>query len=721
MVKYIEALPLIAVSPIHEFSIIAQCKLIRFYGSWSLEKIEIHFVDEDKNLNFDYLVHINQSNNLVHPDDIDGLKRLLGKAQSGKPCKIKFRIIPPDGSIWRVEGLGNLQTPEQNSGEIDECPPDIKDGVCVENRMATPQIKNRKTVNNLKEIIVGDSSKHNRGEKSLQQNADLLQSIVDGIPGKIALMDVVWNYQRKPVDFVITVANKAMADFTGIKAADLIGRSMSDLHPERLRYQLQDCFHRVFNNGAPLFLELFYPELKKWFAVFVTKQVHEIGLVTAFLDITEQKAGEEHRKKSHLLSELNQAKTEFFNNVSHEFRTPLTLMLGPLNDVLKKVCEKSLNHEDFQKLQMVQRNALRLQKMVNTLMDFSRMEAGRIDGIFQPTDLAEFTTQLAGNFRSVVEKAGLKLIVNCQSTEFVYINHDMWEKIVFNLLSNAFKFTFEGKIEVSLMSYKRHVQLHIADTGIGISPSNMPQIFDRFIRIPNARSRTYEGTGIGLSLVKDFVQIHGGKIKVKSKEGKGAVFIVCIPLGKDHLPAKNIYEMKGQRAENNLSSIYEEEALNWLPDESLMLPFSKIGLHLKTHYNGVPEDHKQVVLLVDDNADMRDYIKSVLCSRYKVITAHNGKKALELLSADLKPDLVLADLMMPEMDGISLLSEMKGNDKTARIPVVILSARASEEDRIQGMKYGAEDYLVKPFSSLELIARVDCRIRYATQVKENAL
>lgn len=563
-------------------------------------------------------------------------------------------------------------------------------------------------------VTVEDITRRKEGEGILKQTADRLQSTFDGVPASIALLEVVRNHQQMPLDFLISVANRSMSELTGTETKDLIGKRITDLFPEAFRYQLKDSFLQVFTTGEPLFMELSYPELNKWFAIFVTKQVDGNGVVVVALDITGEKKGEEQRKQNHLLTELNQSKTEFFSNVSHELRTPLTLILGPLNDVLKKGKEKSIDHEDLQKLSMVQRNALRLKKLVNTLLDFSKIEAGKADAIFQPTDLAEYTTFLAGNFRSVMEKAGLKLIVNCQCSELIYINHNMWEKIVLNLLSNAFKFTLEGKIEVSLKSFKRQVQLQIIDTGIGISASNLPKIFERFTRIPNAGSRTYEGTGIGLALVKELVNIHGGRIRVTSREGKGTVFVVSIPLGKEHLPAKNIYEMKEKSAEN-LSSIYELESMNWLPDEGEIIkknPFD-ITSENNSNSNGGPIDNLPVVLLVDDNADIRAYIKNILIKRYTVITAHSGKKALELLLDGLNPDLILADLMMPELDGTTLLTEMRANQKTARIPFIILSARASEEDRIEGMRKGADDYLVKPFSSLELMARVDCRIHLA--------
>lgn len=563
-------------------------------------------------------------------------------------------------------------------------------------------------------VTIEDITERKNAEESLKQTADRLQSTFDGVPAIIALLEVVAD-KLQPVDFVISAANKALSDFTGCKTSDLIGKKMTDLYPEAFRGKLQDSYLQVFTTGEPLYLEFLYPGLDRWFSIFVTKQVDAKGIVAVGLEITAQKKGEEQRKQNQLLAELDKAKTEFFSNVSHEFRTPLTLMLGPVNDVLKKLEGNPVYSEELSKLQMIQRNGLRLHKLVNALLDFSRIEAGRADAIFQPTDIAEYTTLLAGNFRSAIEHAGLKLVVNCESTEPIYVNQDMWEKIVLNLLSNAFKFTFSGEIEVSLRSYKKQVQLHVRDTGIGISPSDISKIFERFMRVPNARSRTYEGTGIGLALVKELVNIHGGNIKVKSKDGKGTVFVVSIFKGKAHLPLKNIYELKEKRAVSPLSSIFAHEAMNWLPARSEELEEKKYGTHSG---DGISSDsfiltRKEVVLLVDDNSDIREYIKSILNHNYEVATANNGRQALELIKRGLKPDLVLADLMMPELDGYSLLKEIRNNEQTAGVPFILLSSSASEEARVEGIRSGADDYLVKPFSSVELLARIDSRIQIA--------
>ncbi len=248
-------------------------------------------------------------------------------------------------------------------------------------------------------------------------------------------------------------------------------------------------------------------------------------------------AYEEERRRSEALAELDRAKTTFFSNVSHEFRTPLTLMLGPIEDALAEPLEPLQR----QRLEVLQRNALRLQKLVNSLLDFSRIEAGRIQARYEATDLARLTAELASVFRSAVEKAGLRLIVDCQPLgEPVYVDRDMWEKIVLNLISNAFKFTLEGEIAIELRRNGDAARLMVRDTGTGISAEQLPHIFERFHRVEGARARTHEGTGIGLALVQELVRLHGGSIDVTSVYDVGTTFTIDVPLGSGHLPADRI-------------------------------------------------------------------------------------------------------------------------------------------------------------------------------------
>jgi signal transduction histidine kinase len=255
--------------------------------------------------------------------------------------------------------------------------------------------------------------------------------------------------------------------------------------------------------------------------------------------VANARAYEEERERAASLAELDRAKTAFFSNVSHEFRTPLTLLLGPLEECLTRAAESSWPMRDS--LDVAHRNALRLLKLVNSLLEFSRIEAGRVQAVYEATDLSAYTAELASSFRSAVERAGIELVVDCEPLPGpVFVDRDMWEKIVLNLLSNAFKFTFEGQITVTLQSRDGSAQLVVRDTGTGIPSSEIPKLFERFYRVPNVRGRTYEGTGIGLALVKELVKFHDGLIEVESAEGVGSSFIVRLPFGSSHLPAEHV-------------------------------------------------------------------------------------------------------------------------------------------------------------------------------------
>ncbi len=492
--------------------------------------------------------------------------------------------------------------------------------------------------------------------------------------------------------------------------------------------------------------------------------------------IANARAYEEERKRAEVLAELDRAKTAFFSNVSHEFRTPVTLMLNPLEQVIAET-QSSLLPEQRELLNIVQRNSLRLLKLVNTLLDFSRIEAGRIQAVYEPTDLAAFTAELASVFRSAIETASLQLLVDCPPlSEPVYVDREMWEKIVLNLISNAFKFTFKGEIAVSLHSIGDKVELKIRDTGTGIPSEELPRIFERFHRIRGVQARSHEGSGIGLALVQELVHLHGGTVEVASEVGVGTTFTVTLPTGSSHLPKNQI------SAERTLASTsaptaapYVEEAQRWLPQEEsrgrreageaggaeesvdtrssvsdtrssssdtrssvpdtrssvsdtrssvsdtrssvsdtrspvsdTRSPVSDTRSPVSDTRSSVPDTrttHSARILLVDDNADMRDYLARLLSKHWHIKAANNGAAALAAIGEQ-PPDLVLTDVMMPGMDGFQLLSALRANPKTKGIPIILLSARAGEEAAIEGLQAGADDYLIKPFSARELVTRV---------------
>ncbi len=412
-------------------------------------------------------------------------------------------------------------------------------------------------------------------------------------------------------------------------------------------------------------------------------------------------AYEEERKRAEALAEIDKAKTVFFSNISHEFRTPLTLMLGPLEDLMHAP-GNSFSLQQKENIETTHRNAMRLLRLVNSLLDFSRIEAGRGNAHFQPVNLAAFTKELSGSFQSILEKAGLQLEIECLEKLEVYVDKEMWEKIVFNLLSNAFKYTLQGKVTICMKEENDQAVLSVKDTGVGIPTNELPKMFDRFHRVANTVGRSYEGTGIGLSLVNELVKLHHGTITVDSVEGEGSEFIISIPMGKNHLNPNEIIVASEETTHEVLPEVYVQEAVAAIKNRR---EDATDNTDSTTIYG-----RNEKVLIVDDNSDMRTYIEHLLDNFFFTATASNGKEALEKVE-NFRPDIIITDIMMPVMDGIELLQHLKTNPKTAALPVIFLSARAGEEAKIEGLEVGADDYLVKPFSSKELIARIKSHLK----------
>ncbi|MGJ4947903.1 ATP-binding protein [Bradyrhizobium sp. HKCCYLS20291] len=429
-------------------------------------------------------------------------------------------------------------------------------------------------------------------------------------------------------------------------------------------------------------------------------------------------AYEAERRRAEALAEIDRAKTTFFSNISHEFRTPLTLMLSPLEDMLAR-SDAQLGAAEQAELNVIHRNGIRLLKLVNTLLDFSRIEAGRMTASFEPVDLVALTSELVSNFRSATDRAGLRLAIDAEPLpEPVHVDRDMWEKIVLNLVSNAFKFTFEGEIAVTvgLAADGQHAEIAVRDTGTGIPPDELPHLFERFRRVEGARGRSYEGSGIGLALVQELVKLHGGEIIAESELGRGSVFTVRMPLGTAHLPQRQLGSSRTQVTTNMRAQAYLDEALGWLnggrPPE-LPNASSPDDLGLRT----LIAAGRDRVVLADDNPDMRDYVRRLLGQDYEVEAVADGSAALDAVRRR-RPDLVLTDVMMPELDGFGLLRTLRSDPQLRDIPVVMLSARAGEEAKVEGLDAGANDYLSKPFSARELLARVRVNIDLARVRRE---
>lgn len=411
------------------------------------------------------------------------------------------------------------------------------------------------------------------------------------------------------------------------------------------------------------------------------------------------------RDRAETLSEFERDRRAFLSNVSHEFRTPLTLIVGPLTEALDAP-ERALEGNE---LEVVHRNALRLLKLANTLLDFSRIESGEIQANPRPTYLSMLTTDLASTFRTAFERAGLDFDVSCQPLgRPVQIDRDMWEKIVLNLLSNALKFTFEGRVSVRLRTAGEEILLEVEDTGVGIMPDELPYVFDRFYRGANTKARSDEGTGIGLALVRELTEIHGGTVDVHSVVGRGTRFRVSFPLlsmltpetdRADPIPETDIH-----------ASAYLVEALRWLPepveDGARSVGATRVGQAepAETAETGTRPGGR--VLVAEHNADMRAYLARLLRGRWNVEVVTDGPAALAAARRD-APTLVVTDIAIPGLDGIGLLRTLRADPSTADVPVLILSARAGEETVSETLRAGADDCLVKPFAPRALLARVD--------------
>ena len=397
------------------------------------------------------------------------------------------------------------------------------------------------------------------------------------------------------------------------------------------------------------------------------------------------------RQRGEELEELNRVRTAFFTNVSHEFRTPLTLMLGPTEEALMAPVPSLCG----EKLDLVHRNQVRLLKLVNALLDFNALEHGGVVADLKPTDLSAQTIVLASSFESLVERAGLKLIIDCPPlTAPVWVDRDMWDKIILNLMSNAFKYTSAGSISVTLRRIDDNIRLQVTDTGRGIPENALPHLFDRFYRVAGSEGRTHEGTGIGLALVREFAVLHQGTVDVDSAVGRGSTFTVTLPTGRHEMvPASATEAVPVTR---NLQA-FVQEAAHWEQASDTAAPSPQ------------KKSSRPTILLADDNPDMRTYIASLLDNRYNVTTAASGTAALAAIR-ERRPDLLLSDVMMPGMTGFEVLKALRDDPALCTLPVILLSARAGEEATVDGLSLRADDYLVKPFVAKELLARIESQL-----------
>ena len=435
------------------------------------------------------------------------------------------------------------------------------------------------------------------------------------------------------------------------------------------------------------------------------------------LDRAHASLSEEKKKteeQAQLLLELDDAKSRFFNNISHEFRTPLSLIIGPLEDLQHE--KKSLSIDEFRpNVDLAVRNAHRVLDLINQILDVAKLEAGQFELNIQRILLIDYLQGIGTSFRPLAERKAIDYVLSFPEEQLeYYFDPDQMEKVFSNLLSNAFKFTPErGRIEIKLdMQDPKSVRISIIDTGPGIDAKEIEHVFDRFYQAGESSLSQQAGTGIGLSLAKEIVERHAGSIEVTSKKGKGSTFTVTLLEGKNHFDQDD-YQVGHQRdletdLEKNPSG--ESSLSNDDPSTSPQLE-SSYSLNdtvedsvLTANAEEESEEERAIVMVVEDNDEVRKYISTHVSKEFRVLEARNGQVALDLIK-DTLPDLVISDVMMDEVDGFELCKQIKSDPETDFVPVILLTARARAEDRLEGLDLQADDYLTKPFDSRELLAR----------------
>ena len=402
------------------------------------------------------------------------------------------------------------------------------------------------------------------------------------------------------------------------------------------------------------------------------------------------------------LHEVDELKSRFFTNISHEFRTPLTLIQGPA----KQIIENTNDSQTKDSANFIYRNSLKLIRLVNQLLDLSKLEAGEATIRATKTDVVAFIKEIVLSFTPLADKKKITLELNNKEEEILaYLDRDKFYKIINNILSNAFKFTAEfGKINVSIDANNSMVEIKISDTGIGIPVEKINKIFDRFYQVDGSHTRDQEGTGIGLALTKELVDLLKGNISVQSKEGEGSTFTISFPLGKDHLKSEQISEI--DEVEQHIPSFGDDEIT------------VHASLQNKFDTDSLKQQQKLTLLVVEDNPDVRLFIKGIFKNEYEIYEASNGKEGLKIAFEEI-PDLIISDLMMPKMDGIEMCSKLKSDERTSHIPIIMLTAKATDKEKIEGYETGADEYITKPFDSEVLKARVKNIIEQRRKLKEH--
>jgi signal transduction histidine kinase/DNA-binding response OmpR family regulator len=401
------------------------------------------------------------------------------------------------------------------------------------------------------------------------------------------------------------------------------------------------------------------------------------------------------------LKELDQVKSDFFSNVTHEFRTPLTLILGHLDQVIPTVGDERAKKE----LIVVKRNAKLLEKLINQLLDIAKIEADRMDLDLRKGNIVPFINEIQKSFQSLADRKGVALKFEAETEEVVMdFDPDKVELIFFNLLSNAFKFTDNGEVSLSVSKAEKdgkgYCRLVVQDSGIGIVEEQISKVFDRFYQSENSRWRKNKGTGIGLALVKDLVDLHEGEIDLKSISGVGTEITIMLPVD----------QVAYSKSEPEME----------IPALDAIDPDLEVSLDFETKEQTLTEEEigaQNIVLVVEDNDDIRNFLRLTLEPTYRVFDAVDGEMGIEK-ATEIIPDVIICDIMMPGKDGFEVTKLLKKQEKTSHIPIILLTAKAGVDNRIAGLETGADAYVPKPFSSEELHARVKNLIDGRKKLKE---
>ena len=405
----------------------------------------------------------------------------------------------------------------------------------------------------------------------------------------------------------------------------------------------------------------------------------------AAIAVQQSRLYQQTKQQAERLLELDRQKTELFQNISHEFRTPLTLMMGPLESATN--AREGL---DVEQTAISLRNCRRLLRLVNQLLDLQRLDAGRMQPLFRPCDPIAFVRQTLEAFQPYCDRKGVQIATELQPVPLLYLDLDKFDKVFYNLLSNAMKFTPPGgTIEVRTEVRDGFCLLHVKDTGIGIHPDQLPHLFERFRQAEGSANRSFEGSGLGLALAKELAKLHGGQITIDSVLGSGSTFTIWVPLGASHLPPDCVLETPSQ-----------------IEDSRARVEFADLetDLHREEEEPPAESDRDAIVLVVDDNADLRTYVSGILKKAgYRVLRARNGAEALQV-ARDRRPDLIVTDLMMPLVSGLDLIASVREDPNLTGTPIILLTAKVNEDTRVEGVEKGADAYLSKPFNDRELLA-----------------